>query len=573
MKNPIRPLVLAISLGLIGSVQATTIEINDFRFGLAERVLDEDYDFNKDCKRDCKVAERQTSVEFWHNTVIGEVNAQGKLQVTPATQTAARFLMQATFGPTVHSINQLSQRIEADGEQAALEVWLDAQMAAPSSNLADLVSNQTDWLQTTAWWHQSLTAPDQLRQRVTFALNHVMTISLTGALTKDGTLADYYGMLSRNAFGNFRQLLGDVTYHIGMNIYLDNIHNSARKQANENYARELMQLFALGTEQLNLDGTPKLDAAGNPLPTYSEQDVVELAKALSGFSRGGQWYGPAKLKQKNHFTGTKTLFEDTPQEVVLLGSSARADVEEALDAIFNHPNVGPFIATRLIQHLVTSNPSPDYVARVAAAFNDNGQGRRGDMEAVVHAVLMDIEARDPASVEQRFYGKLKEPVLRLSNLLRAVPNNPYSNARSPIQTPLNAPSVFSFFQPDDTQAGEIEMAGKVAPEFNLLTDTNQAKTHNHLHRLIFERGYSRKVMKKGKYTRWLLDNDLDAALNDVPALVDKYNLLLMGGSMDSNMQQKIVSFVSGLPTEDGGEERVRTMLYLIMTSSQQAIQH
>lgn len=610
-------------------------------FALSQHILDSSYDFKTDCVRDCHITERKISVEFWNNTITGRDNAKNKLSLTESSQEAARFLTQATFGATARDIHRLKRQIDkavkkqekaakADGqtlddatkaqirqdaEKAVFDKWIGQQIKVPSSQLLDLVSSNTDHLQTSAWWHQSITAPDQLRQRVAFALNHIQTISTVGALTKDDAIAEYYDVLVKGSLGDFRELLRDIIYSIGMGVYLDNLANQDKngKQPNENFARELMQLFALGTERLNLDGSPQLDANGKPIPTYSEQDVVELAKALSGFSRSGKWLGDATLKSKFHYKGEKRLFAGTAQETVFLASNtAEADVTQAIDAIFNHPNVAPFMATRLIQHLVTSNPTPAYVARVASVFNADKNGQRGNMTAVVKAVLLDEEARNPELVIkemkalesvgqenppsetfQKFYGKLKEPVLRMTNLLRAFeidPTNSVASNISSIQRPLYAPSVFSFFQPDDSHAGRIESSDKVAPEFALVSDVNQAIFRNALHKIIFETGYKKKQIYKGQITKIHLvapdENEASEAKNTrktkqyegylaakkPAALLDRYNLLLMGGSMDDTMKQKIVDFIKTIPADDGGLERARKALYLVMTSNQQAIQ-
>lgn len=617
MKYCLTGLTLAIGVAISTPVLANGTS----PFALSQHILDSSYDFKTDCVRDCHIAERKISVEFWNNTIIGRDNAKNKLTLTESSQEAARFLTQATFGATARDIHRLKRQIDkavkkqektakADGqtlddttkaqirqdaEKAVFDKWIGQQIKVPSSQLLDLVSSNTDHLQTSAWWHQSITAPDQLRQRVAFALNHVQTISTVGALTKDDAIAEYYDVLVKGSLGDFRELLRDIIYSIGMGVYLDNLANQDKngKQPNENFARELMQLFALGTERLNLDGSPQLDANGKPIPTYSEQDVVELAKALSGFSRGGKWLGDATLKSKFHYKGEKRLFAGTAQETVLLASNtAEADVTEAIDAIFNHPNVAPFMATRLIQHLVTSNPTPAYVARVASVFNADNNGQRGNMAAVVKAVLLDEEARNPTG-DNKFYGKLKEPVLRMTNLFRAFEVDPagyIATGISNIQRPLYAPSVFSFFQPDDSHAGRIESSDKVAPEFALVSDVNQAIFRNALHKLIFETGYKKKQTNAGKFTKFhLVAPDADEAseakntrktkqyegylaAKKPAALLDRYNLLLMGGSMDDTVKQKIVDFIKTIPADDGGLERARKALYLVMTSNQQAIQ-
>ncbi|MDP2559685.1 DUF1800 family protein [Psychrobium sp. 1_MG-2023] len=569
----------ALALSVCGALNAPTYandNINYFSFGLSTESINPNYDYLTDCKRDCDDQARIQDLEFWFNTRLGQEQAGYDLKLSQATAQSARFLIQSTYGPTAQGINQLADLIAVKGEQAAIEHWLTEQMQLPASQLTSLVSNATDHLQTSAWWHQSLVAPDQLRQRVAFALNHVLTISTVGSIRKDGSIAEYYDVLANNAFGNFRTLLNDVTYNIAMGVYLDNVRNNSRHQANENYARELMQLFTLGTERLNLDGSAQVDENGQPIETYTEADVVELAKALSGIVRGGQWYGQAKVRQRLHFGGEKVLFAGTDQVAYVDGSSAKGDIAQALDAIFNHPNVGPFIAKRLIQHLVTSNPSPQYIANVASVFNDNGQQVRGDMAAVIKAILLDPEARQPQQVaDMSFYGKLKEPVLRFTGLLRAFDVNPARLTAfqiSRIQRPLYADSVFSFFQPDDTHSGIIEDAGKVAPNFTLATEVNQATLYNALYKNVTESRYGKKAMRTGNYNRYNLDKEAALAINSPELLVDRYNLLLMGGTMSDSMKDKIVKHLAGVSTSDGGYQRARQALLAVVTSHQQAIQ-
>lgn len=628
MKHIINRLMIAVSIGLSSSALASELAPS---FALSQHKLDENYDFMEDCGRDCHYVERKISVEFWHNIITGRDNANEHLELTKTTKEIARFLTQTTFGATARDINQLQQSVETltqekinhaqanqqgvlsdsekeDIRQAALyeaqQIWITQQINLPRTRFLTKVHNYTDHLQGSAWWHQSLTAPDQLRQRVAFALNHIQTISSEGALTKDATLAEYYDLLIEHGLGDFRQLLHAITYSIGMGTYLDNLSNITRdgKQPNENYARELLQLFSLGTELLNSDGSSKLDSNGKPIPTYSEADVVSFARALSGFRRGGKWLGPAALADGKHFQGEKRLFAGTVHEKILPASNTAAeDVEQALDAIFNHPNVAPFMAKRLIQHLVTSNPSPQYIERVAKVFEADSEGQRGNMAAVVTATLLDDEARNPIGVaEPNFYGKLKEPVLRITNLIRAFEVDPglLHNQISAIQKPLYAPSVFSFFQPDDTHTGVIADSEKVAPEFMLVNDTNQAILRNALHRLIFEIGYPNGQQKKKEYTKIYLippNKELSTAentraidtyegnlaLTNPDALLDRYNLLLMGGSMDETMKQKIVDFIQDIPVDESTDEstrqqvaleRARKALYLVMTSNQQAIQ-
>lgn len=484
---------------------------------------------------------------------------------------------------------------------AALERWIDEQIALPQSYLRMLSNNKMHGRLADAWWQHSITSPDQLRQRMTFALNHIMTISRVGALEHEGSIASYYDTLARNAFGRHKQLITDVTYSIGMGVYLDNASNTGYGKPNENYARELLQLFTIGTDRLNLDGTTQMrvvtDNAGNimhdengeplqeAIPTYNEEDVYDLALAITGLTRvGTRWSGNLDMKWWRHAKGQKTLFRGTPENYVIRykpkKSASRTDVGEALSAITNHPNIAPFLAKRLIQHFVTSNPSPSYVERVSIAFNNSN----GNLETTIKAVLLDKEARDievakqallaaekdNVASESHFYGRLKEPVVRVTNLMRAFEVNPEQGLSiRQIQRPLYANSVFSFFQPNDTQNGDISQAGKVAPEFKLATDTNQVALHNHLSYLVFNKTVDtrRPILSP---TRLFFKKESKLALNNPAGLVDRYNLLLMGGTMTDSMKTTLVNYLETAPKD--GELRARNALYLVMTSAQQAIQ-
>lgn len=555
---------LALAAGLVISAQAQAQTIQPFSTGLSQDRINANFSTNSyNCRPVCYLPERHRVAVFWRNTITGAKNAQADLELNEHTKKAARFLMQATFGATARDIAQLSQAIENEGEQAALSRWIDEQAAVPQLNLRRIVHSRMNQLMGQSWWQHTISAPDQLRQRITFALNHIMTISRIGELEQESSIADYYDTLARNAFGNHRNLIKHITYNIGMGVYLDNASNTGYGKPNENYARELMQLFTIGPDRLNLDGTPQRDANGEIIPAYNEEDVYDLARALTGLTRTGtRWEGSLFMKWWRHSHGTKFLFRKTPEYYVIRATrnkkrDARSDIDKALGAVTSHPNVAPFLSKRLIQHFVTSNPSPAYVARVAKQFRHSG----GNLKATIKAVLLDQEARNPQTVnDSEFYGRLKEPVVRMTGLARAFKANPSLNLMIPnIQRPLYAASVFSFFQPDDTQAGLLSRSGKVAPEFNLVTSTNQVTLHNKINDVIF-----------GNNTRLYLDKESELALSNPAALVDRYNLLLMGGNMSEQMKNTLMQYLENAPKD--GERRARNVLYLVMTSAQQAIQ-
>ncbi|HEU4458953.1 MAG TPA: DUF1800 domain-containing protein [Methylibium sp.] len=500
---------------------------------------------------------------------------------------AARFLAQASMGPTESEIDAVAQYgtrawIDAQFNQpqvshkAAMDTR-DAQRAAANEGDAD----QNDFLES--WWKQAATGPDQLRQRVTFALSQIFVISFN-----DGNVANYprgvasyYDMLGKNAFGNFRELLNDVSLHPMMGLYLSHRGNqkeTATRVPDENYAREVMQLFSIGLFELNPDGTQRLAGAA-PIETYTTADVQGLAKVFTGWS----WYaGPGTTdRTSSRFFGgnanpdrdwqpmqaynkyvANTDFHSTSEKSFLgmtiapQGASPdpEGDLTKALDRLFNHANVGPFFCKQLIQRLVTSNPSPAYVSRCSAAFAGTGGGSggsaRGDMKAVIRAVLLDTEARnlDAASTST---GKLREPVLRLAAWLRAfkatsvdadgrfrgigVTDDP---ATSLGQTPMRAPSVFNFYRPGYAPPNTtIATAGLVAPELQIAHEVSVAGYLNTM------RNWVPINTSAGRYVRQ--NYAAEQALAETPAaLVDRVNLLLAAGQMSDATKTAITNAVA-----------------------------
>ncbi len=374
---------------------------------------------------------------------------------------AARFLIQAAFGPSPADI----AAVQAMGYEA----WIDDQLAKPASHhlphvLAhpyfDPATPYPSTLTFNSWWEQSITAPDQLRQRVAFALSEIMVISDVGTLNNNGRiLSDYYDTLLDNAFGNFRDLLETVTLTPAMGLYLDMRRNLkgdpiSGRHPNENYAREIMQLFSVGLNRMWPDGTLVLDSKGNLVPTYDQNVIMGYARVFTGWdyhqaSQGNgrlpanspnaaNYIDPMTLVPLNHELGSKRILDN----VVLPAAAGNQadptkpefdayclqDLEAGHDAICNNPNVGPFICRELIQRLVTSNPSREYLYRVVQAFNDNGAGVRGDMSAVIKAILLDYEARSGAVASQPTFGKQREPVLRVTAAARAFPSAPLEGA-------------------------------------------------------------------------------------------------------------------------------------------------
>ena len=381
----------------------------------------------------------------------------------------------------------------ASAAKDGFDGFLNEQFGKPvSSHLAFIdasgVNPLTMQQEMEAWWTYAVTAPDQLRQRVAFALSELFVVSTkSGGLDRhpDG-MAAYVDVLLRDAFGNYRQLLEDITLNPAMGRYLDMLHNDKGNPAkgthpNENYAREVMQLFSIGLYRLNLDGSLTLDAQSNPLNTYNQDSVLGLAAVFTGwnFAQTGTpvWYGatpnyrqPMIPFPNHHSSDAKQILNGV---LIPGGQTPQQDLKTALDTIFNHPNVGPFICRQLIQRLVTSNPSPGYIYRVASVFNNNGHGVRGDLRAVIRAILMDYDARGPARTGQSA-GHEKEPVLRLTESIARTSAHPRPAENSSLgkgvecwpRHALHSPTVFTtFFSPDFSAAGAIAAAGLTSPEF------------------------------------------------------------------------------------------------------------
>jgi len=495
---------------------------------------------------------------------------------------AARFLTQATFGPTDADID----RVLAIGYSA----WIDEQFAKPASTnrplweAADaavkaLNANNSVWQDGTinAFWRNAISADDQLRQRVAYSLSQIFVISM-----QDGTVGDdprataaYLDMLGDRGLGNYRELLEAVSKHPMMAAYLTSLRNQKAdpktgRVPDENYAREVMQLMSIGLHQLNADGTEQL-ANGQPVDTYGQADISGMAKVFTGWS----WNCPAWPDNSCFFSGSangssdpdrgfKTLLGypqyHSPEAKTFLGVTIAAQtkgdpdasLKTALDTLYNHGNVGPFIGKQLIQRLVTSNPSPQYVAAVTAAFN--GSGVRGDMKAVVKAVLMHPEARSVSSSS----GKVREPVLKLSAYLRAFPFKSDSgdykvgNTDNPGtalgQTPMRSPSVFNFYRPGYVPPGtEAAKAGLAVPEMQLAQETTAAGYVNFMRDNINGGvGAFNGTINGVVFNRRDLQPDFTAELllaDNSSGLVDRLNDRLMYGTMPTELKTEITGAI------------------------------
>ncbi|MBS1810570.1 MAG: DUF1800 family protein [Acidobacteria bacterium] len=516
----------------------------------------------------------------------------------PTANDAARFLTQATFGPKMADITSLQTK--------GFDTWLNEQFAMSTvSHLAyvdKLVQDNPgksfyDEAMMETFWDQAVKGNDQLRQRVSFALSEFFVVSFNSNLSGEFyAMASYADMLNKNAFGNFRQLLQDVTLHPAMGRYLDHLQNDKEdtvtgRQPNENYAREVLQLFSVGLYQLHPDGSLKLGTNGLPMETYDQNVVKGFAHVFTGWSygtftktennwkwppvwnNGSQfWRVPMEVWPNHHSTLAKPLMNGV---TLSAGQTPDKDLKDALDNIFNHPNVGPFVARQLIQRLVTSNPSPAYVYRVAQKFNDNGSGVRGDMKAVIKAILLDYEARSTDVLANQGYGKLREPIVRLAQLFRAFNYSCPCNKiavywmDSPVhaigQNPYRAPTVFNFFEPNYSHPGHVATAGLHSPEFQITTEVSITGMSNFMRYVVFS-GF------KWDETKPLTpDYSAVSPLAANPSqLADHLNLLLMSGQMSAAMKTTIVNELTKMSSDL--TERTKEAVHIIVTSPEYVIQ-
>ncbi len=496
-----------------------------------------------------------------------------------------RFLDQATWGPDNASI----ARVQALG----ITGWLNEQFSAPASSYATLPpfpnnvpvgcnatcqrDNYSMYPLQNRFFTNALYGPDQLRQRVAWVLHKILVISGRD-IRQPSRVAPYVQLIDRNAFGNFRDLLYQITLNAGMGRYLD-MATSTVYNPNENYAREILQLFTVGTERLNQDGTRQLDSSGRPIPTYDQRVVNGFAKVFTGWSFGAppaagftNYIDPMVLTASDHDPGSKQLLNGA---TLPGGGDAYQELNAALDNIFLHPNVGPFIGWQLIHALVTSNPSPAYVSRVTAAFNDNGSGVRGDIKAVVSAILLDPEARGDFRPEPG-YGRLKEPVQLVTNLLRAfnarsadgsTTSDGYLNpqASSMDQSVFRPPTVFSYYPADYLLPRSATLLG---PEFGILSAASALKRANVVDEMVFSGVPVSADAPRGTS----LDFSAFLPLASNPAtLVAELNRLMMHGTLSVPAQSVLIQAISAVASSNP-RLRVQQAVYLVASASQYQVQ-
>ena len=500
---------------------------------------------------------------------------------------AVRFLTQATFGPSAAAIAELQ-------ELASFDRWIDEQIDAPVSQTVPYVrANSNGSLATTRhmiWWMNAIDGRDQLRQRVAFALSQIFVVSDFDYELRNAqyAMSGYYDMLATDGLGNFRDLIEKVTLHPVMGIYLSMLRNEKADPArnvrpDENYAREILQLFTIGLYELTQDGEVQT-SGGKPIPTYNQTTIEEFAKVFTGWNLADAdvWRSndltkfdkerPMVPVEEFHDRSEKTLLQST---TIGPGLDARTELGLALDNIFAHQNVGPFISRLLIQRLVTSNPSAGYVGRVAARFDDNGDGVRGDMAAVVRAILTDTEARNGHLSAPDTFGKIKEPLLRLTQLWRAFdveagPDadgvyRPKARAIDQIedvlgQAPMRSPSVFNFYQPDHRAEPGSDI---VAPEAQILTEIDLASTNN----MLFLQIYNGNNRTQDRTNIATINIDREVAMaDDVDALIDHLDVLLVAGQLPPAQRRAIAAHltsahvITGATADEAQQARIQRVL-------------
>jgi uncharacterized protein (DUF1800 family) len=502
---------------------------------------------------------------------------------------AARFLAQATPGFNRADLNAL----QASGFSA----WLLKQFATPTTQ------SHCDWLTAKGYnavaninsttgvdntiWRKLISSNDPLRQRVVLALSEICVVSVLGipAQWRQYSVAHYLDILEANAFGNYRTLLQQITLSPAMSYYLTyqgsvKANPTTGSEPDENYARELMQLFTIGLYQLNSDGTVKT-TNGNPIPTYSQADVSGLARVFTGWkidTTGLTAPYPPDIQIRNliqqpsiYETGSKSFLGVT----IPAGQTALQSLNTALDTVFNHPNLPVFVGKQMIQRLVTSNPSTGYVQRVAAAFTNNGSGVRGDMKALITAVLMDNDARNPAIASGNTYGKLREPVIRFLNLARAYSANSPSDAwaigdlSDPSrlgQSPMRSPTVFNFFRPGyvppNTTLATLKLTG---PEFQITNETTVSGYVNYMQNAIAGSGVGDLA---ADYSSLL------ALAGDPAGLLKEINEVLACSQIPTTVLTQIQTAITGIAitTPTGKLNRVKAALTLVMATPEYIIQ-
>ena len=568
---------------------------------------------------------------------VNTINGSGMDQ---QLRDAARFLGQATTGVNFEQIEELSEQ--------GFENWIDEQILMPEMSYLDtsymvwdhfvqayydewgeiVINGNEDIFPASfywrmAWWNNAMSGEDLLRQKVALALSEILVTSEDSRLDADAFgMASYYDVLYSNAFGNYRDLLEEVTYHPAMGYYLSSINNSPTNEEqnihpDENYAREVMQLFTIGLYELEIDGTIITDENGVEVPSYDNSDIGELARVFTGLGpaqywapwvdyseeivQWGVWYNtipyinstmPMVMFEGWHEEGIKHLLNGG---ATVDGASGGQDIDMALDILFYHSNTAPFVSKLLIQRMVKSNPSPEYIERVASIFVNNGEGVRGDLSAVVKAILLDDEARHCSWIEDVTSGKMREPMMRYMQMLKAFDATNQSGKMWGVgwiaddlgQHPMTSPSVFNFFLPSYAPSGPVADSSLVAPEFELLNSAIAIKYINLISDMLFGEYYMESITMAHPdeigYPWWNMgfdspedhvdldfDDEIILGSTDAHAMVERLNILLAGGTASSETIDTISNIIEIEALEPA--DRVKVALYLLLISPDYIIQ-
>jgi len=552
--------------------------------------------------------------QYWTLSATGEKTIN-KVGLEGPLMEASRFLSQATLGADLATIEQVANQ--------GIEAWIDDQMTLPQSQTLDRlnevfaeviewylvnggnpdeVSTRPYWtIFNYTWWENHMKNDDLLRQKVALALSEIFVISIESSLADAGFgLADYYDILLKHSFGNFEDMLREISLHPCMGYYLSHLNNpreipEENIHSDENYAREIMQLFTIGLYELNQDGSRKTDGQGEWIPTYDQADIKELAKVFTGLGVGGvmenEWvdepyFGldiyvadmttPMIMYEEWHQPGTKTLVNGY---VIPAGQTGLKDINDAVHQLFLHPNVGPFIGKQLIQRLVTSNPTPGYISRVAAVFADNGQGERGDMGAVIKAILMDPEARTCSALEEDRFGKLREPFTRYTHFTKAIEmeqyygrywNVSYGFYQATNQMPLASRTVFNFFLPDFQPIGAIADNDLVGPEFQIHNSRTSVEYINQVNDWAVW-GYVMDDWEDNNPSVTYNIEELLPLARDPEVLINRLDILFTHGMLSDRTRQIIKDAITPLISDNYRYNRTRLALYLMMISPDYAI--
>ena len=543
----------------------------------------------------------------YSNSASAGYVAQGIVMCAPLSSAdveadAVRLLRQATFGPTEAELQRvmalgaaawIDDQLDMPATQYPLYPWMPAKSPPYCKNDRPAVlapdsycyrANYTLFDLQRAFFHDALAEPDQLRQRVAFALSQIMVTS--GVQNQRYyAMRDYQQMLRDRAFGSFADLLRAVTLSPVMGEFLNTIDNKKSNPVddtdpNENYAREVLQLFTIGTYALDAAGTRQVDPSGAPVATYDPAVIRGFARVFTGFTYpalafGAQdasdprnYLGDMRAVDASHEPGTKILLRGV---LAPAGMTPVQDVDYALANIVSHPNVGPFIGRQLIQKLVTSNPSGAYVARIAAVFDDNGAGQRGDLRAVVRAILMDPEARGARKIDPR-YGKLVEPVLFMTSLARTAGTQTDAVlflqwAGTLGQPVFYAPSVFNYYSADYL----VPRSSLAGPEFGVQSSATSLGRDNFANVLLYSNSANPDASVYGAIGTTVDLSSYRAVAGDASALAAKLDRNLLAGRMSASMRGAIVAAVNALPASDT-RARARAALWLTATSPQFQVQ-